>query len=268
MEINTSFRAALSKKVSEDSMVVNYDLNVYGVFDGATPITPFLNADGMNGAYIASNLFRMYFENDFQADMTLPEGIIQANKRLMEEMKLNNVNIDRPEELWSTCAAIVKIDNQKVSFAQIGDCMILAEYHNGLTKILTKDTVKDISVRAKIRREKERNQGLTLPNESYYRSIKNQLIYNRSMANTDDGYFVANGTEEAGKYIQSGFIDTKNLKSILLISDGLFHPNLDLKHTFKIIQQIGLEKYSYQLEQEELKNKTRSDDKTGIIIHF
>lgn len=268
MEISTSARVSLSKKVSEDAMVVNNEINVYGVFDGATPITPFKNADGMNGAYIASNLFRKYFKNHFRADKTLSEGIILANRRLMEEMKLNNIDINRPEELWSTCVAIVKIEKQKVSYAQLGDCMILAEYHNGKIKILTKDTVKDISIRAKKRRDKERKQGLILPDESYYHSIKNQLIYNRSMANTVDGYSVANGTEAVRKYIQSGSINSKNLRSILLISDGLFHPKFELIHSFKIIKGIGLEEYSKRLEMEELKSKTPSDDKTGIFIRF
>lgn len=268
MEISTSARMSLSKKVSEDAMVVNNEINVYGVFDGATPITPFKNADGMNGAYIASNLLRMYFKNHFRAEMTLSEGIILANRRLMEEMKLNKIDINRPEELWSTCVAIIKIDKQKVAFAQLGDCMILAEYHNGEIKILTKDTVKDISTRAKMRREKERKQGLILPDESYYHSIKNQLIYNRSMANTVDGYSVANGTEVVGNYIQLGSINTKNLKSILLISDGLFHPKFDLIHSFKVIKEIGLEEYSKRLEMEELKSVVHSDDKTGIYIRF
>ncbi|PGS54211.1 protein phosphatase 2C domain-containing protein [Bacillus sp. AFS041924] len=268
MEINTSFRVSLSKKVAEDAMLLNNKLNVYGVFDGATPISSFKNAEGMNGAYLASNLFRLYFENHFQSKMTLSEGIIQANRRLMEEMKLNNVDINRPEELWTTCVAIVKIDKQKVSFAQLGDCMILAEYHNGHIKTLTKDTVKGISIRAKAKREKDRKKGLILPEESYFHSIKNQLIYNRSMANTVDGYSVANGKEVVKNYIQSGYIDTKNLKSILLISDGLFHPKFDLIHAFKIINAIGLEEYSYQLEKEELKNKAHSDDKTGILIRF
>ncbi|WP_088011366.1 protein phosphatase 2C domain-containing protein [Gottfriedia acidiceleris] len=268
MEIRTSARVSLSKKVSEDAIVVNNEINVYGVFDGATPITPFENADGMNGAFIASNLFRKYFKNNFRADMTLSEGIILANRRLMEEMKLNNIDINRPEELWSTCVAIVRIEKQKVSYAQLGDCMILTEYHNGKIKILTKDTVKDINIRAKMRREKERKQGLILPDESYYDSIKNQLIYNRSMANTVNGYSVANGTEAVGNYIQSGSINTKNLKSILLISDGLFHPKFDLIHSFKVIKDIGLEEYSKRLEMEELKSKTRSDDKTGIFIRF
>lgn len=268
MEINTSARVSLSKKVSEDAMVVNNGINVYGVFDGATPITSFKNADGMNGAYIASNLFRKYFENHFRAEMTLSEGIIQVNRRLMDEMKSNNIDINRPEELWSTCVAIIKFDKQRISFAQLGDCMILAENHNGQINILTKDTVKDISRRAKLRREKERKQGLILPDESYYQSIKNQLIYNRTMANTVDGYSVANGTEVVANYIQLGSIDTKNLKSILLISDGLFHPTFDLIHSFKVIKEIGLEEYSKRLEMEELKNKIHSDDKTGVYIRF
>ncbi|MFC8564135.1 protein phosphatase 2C domain-containing protein, partial [Peribacillus frigoritolerans] len=261
MQIHTSCRVSLSKMISEDSMVINNEHKVYGVFDGATPITPFFDDKGMNGAFIASNLFKKYFESNFLVNMTLSEGIIQANQRLLEEMILNNVDVTFPENLWSTCVALIKVEEIKISFAQLGDCMILAEYHDNLIKILTKDTVNDISVRAKARREKERQNGIYLPEENHYHDIKNQLVYNRRMANTSDGYTVANGTNNVNKYINHGSIDTNNLKSILLITDGLYHPSMNLIDVYKLIQHIGLEAYSLQLEKNEMESNLRSDDK-------
>ncbi|MFC3884843.1 protein phosphatase 2C domain-containing protein [Bacillus songklensis] len=269
MQLYSSSRMSLSKTISEDSFIINHRRKVYGVFDGATPLTPFMDERGRNGAYLASNLFKDYFENDFSHDMTLFDGVIQANKRLMEKMKLYNVDTAHPENLWSTCVAVVKVDeNQNISFAQLGDCMVLAEHKSGEIEALTRDTVKDISVRAKIRREKERSMGMILPEESYYNDIRNQLIYNRKMANSPDGYTVANGTQEVRDYIHHGFINTGNLQSILLITDGLFYPNKDFTYIYRMIHELGLEEYAVQLEKYEKNRNLRSDDKTGILICF
>jgi serine/threonine protein phosphatase PrpC len=269
MRIYSSSRVSLSKAVSEDSFVINDQLKVYGVFDGATPLVPFMDERGRNGAYLASNLFKNYFENDFSGDMSLFNGVIEANKRLMEKMKIYNVDMSCPENLWSTCVAVIKIEeNQNISFAQLGDSMILAEHKSGVIEALTRDTVKDIGVRAKIRREKERSMGMPVPEESYYDDIKNQLLYNRRMANTPDGYPVANGTKEVCDYIYHDCIDARDLKSILLITDGLFYPNKDFNDIYRMINESGLEEYAIQLETYENNHNLRSDDKTGILIRL
>lgn len=268
MDLQTVFRVSLSKKVSEDAMVLNHHFRVYGVFDGATPLTSFVDSNGRNGAYLASHLFKSYFEKEFHAEMTLTEGIVQANHKLREEMKANQIDLNRSEERWSTCAAIIKLEQEQISFAQLGDCMILAQYGDGKITTLTKDTVKGISCRAKMRRERERRQGLSVPEESYFQSVKNQLIYNKRMANTPDGYSVANGTEEVKDYIQSGALDASGLKAILLMSDGLFHSSLDFIQVFQTIQQIGLEEYVDSLERDERKTGKHSDDKTAILVHI
>ncbi|MFJ5760270.1 protein phosphatase 2C domain-containing protein [Neobacillus sp. NPDC093182] len=267
MIIESLFKASPHKRVSEDSIVLNGKINVYGVFDGATPLVPFKDEKGMNGAYVASNLFKDYFLQLYRSHLTLVEGVVAANKMLRERMQKYKVNQEKYEELWSTCAAMIKVEEEgKISYVQLGDCMIIAEYQNGTIKALTRDTVKDISYRAKAWREELRKQGVKLPDEKYFQDRTHQLIFNRSLANKEYGYTVANGKEEVVNFIQHGQVTTSEIKRLLLITDGLFYPKCSMEETFKRIQTIGLEVYSIELERYEKKNNLRSDDKSGIMI--
>lgn len=269
MKVESFFKAAPHKCVSEDSIVLNETIDVYGVFDGATPIIPFKDEQGMNGAYLASNTFKDYFSGLYRNDLSLVEGIMAANRMLRAYMEKYKVNQAKYENLWSTCAAIIKIEQDGIiSFAQLGDCMIIAEYLNGTIKALTKDTVKDISYRAKAWREEQRKQGVKIPNEEYYQERTQQLIFNRSLANKKNGYTVANGKKEVLNFIQHGQVNISEIKTLLMITDGLFHPKTSLEETFIKIQTIGFHRYSMELEQYEKSNNLRSDDKSGIMIQL
>jgi serine/threonine protein phosphatase PrpC len=269
MKVESFFSVAPHKSVSEDSIVFNEKLNVYGVFDGATPITSFKDENGMNGAYLASSLFKDYFSGLYHSNLSLVKGIATANRMLRNKMEKYNVNQEKYEHLWSTCAAIIKFEKDgKISYAQLGDCMILAEDQKGMIKALTKDTVKNISQRAKEWREEQRKQGVNIPDEEFYQDSTEQLIFNRSLANKPNGYTVANGKEEVIHFIQYGQVNISEVKTLLLITDGLFHPNYSMEETFKKIHKSGLYLYALELEQFEKLNNLRSDDKTGIMIRF
>jgi serine/threonine protein phosphatase PrpC len=267
MKVESFLCAAPHKSVTEDSIVLNEKINVYGVFDGATPLMPFKDENGMNGAYIASNIFKDYFFRLYRSNLSLVEGIMAANRMLSEHMEKYKVNQEKYENLWSTCAAIIKIEKDgKMSYAQLGDCMIIAEYQNGTINALTRDTVKDISYRAKAWREELRKQGIKIPDEEYYQDRTQQLIFNRSLANKEYGYSVANGKKEVFNFIQHGQVNISGIKTLLMITDGLFHPDYSIEETFKKINKIGLQVYSCVLEQYEKRNNLRSDDKAGIMI--
>ena len=45
----------------------------------------------------------------------------------------------------------VQIVGEKIEYARLGDCMIVATFQNGTMQVLTKDTVEGISKRAKRR---------------------------------------------------------------------------------------------------------------------
>lgn len=269
MKLESYFHAAPHKSVSEDAIVLNEKIYVYGVFDGATPLVPFTDENGKNGANLASNLFKDYFLRLYRSNLSLVEGITAANRMLRDQMEKYKVNQEKYEELWSTCAAIIKLEKDgMISYAQLGDCMVIAEYRNGMIKALTKDTVKGISTRAKQWREDQRKQGKKLPAEEYFQDITQQLIFNRSLANKPNGYSVANGKEEVANFIQYGQVKISAVKTLLMITDGLFHPHDSIEETFKKIDQSGIDRYAIELEDFEKKHNLRHDDKSGILISF
>ncbi|ETI70145.1 protein phosphatase 2C domain-containing protein [Neobacillus vireti] len=269
MRVESFLRRAPSKSVSEDAIVLNEKINVYGVFDGATPLTSFQDEQGMNGAYLAANIFKDYFTTRYPENLPLIEGVAVANRLLKAHMEKYKINQEKYVHLWSTCAAIIKFEKDgMVSFAQLGDCMIVAEYQNGMIKVLTRDTVKDIGYRARVWREELRKQGVHIPDEEYFQDRKRQLCFNRTLANKPFGYSVANGSEEVAHFIQHGQVRGSELKAILLLSDGLFHPNFSLVETFKKIRNANVSDYVLDLEGHEIKNQLRSDDKAGIMIRI
>jgi serine/threonine protein phosphatase PrpC len=269
MRVESFLRKAPSKNVSEDAIVLNEKINVYGVFDGATPLTPFQDEQGMNGAYLAANIFKDYFTTRYPENLSLVEGVVAANRLLKDHMEKYGINQKKGEQLWSTCAAVIKFEkDDMISFAQLGDCMIIAEYQSGLIKVLTRDTVKGISYRARVWREELRKQGVRIPDEEYFQDRKKQLCFNRTLANKPFGYSVANGTEEVGPFIQLGQVRGSELKAILLLTDGLFHPNHSLEETFNMIRNASVSAYVLDLERHERKKGIRSDDKAGVMIRL
>ncbi|MBA2176412.1 hypothetical protein H0266_16055 [Halobacillus locisalis] len=89
-----------------------------------------------------------------------------------------------------------------------------------------KDTVKGISERAKNKRAARREAGMDVPAESVFSDRLETLRFNRSLANREGGYTVADGMPEAIKALQSGSLLLHDVQEILMISDGLFHNEL------------------------------------------
>jgi serine/threonine protein phosphatase PrpC len=257
------------KKETEDAYVINERRKIYGVFDGATPLTPFNDEDGHNGAYLAANLFREYFEQlDGTKEITILQAVIQANDLLRQKMEKYQIDQDQKHHLWSTCVALVEIKAASVEYVQLGDSIIIAGYKDGSIHVLTKDTVKDVSIRAREKRRHDRQAGLDVPVEETFRNRPNVLIYNRSMANTPEGYGVANGMAEVKNYVQSGTIDLSNLSSLLLITDGLFFPDKKLEFILESVKQKGLSKYIEEQTHYLTEKGMAIDDRTAILLTF
>jgi hypothetical protein len=260
------------KRESEDALIANAADGIYGVLDGVTPLASlydpaavFTDENGHNGAYLAANLFKACLEEPGKG-RELTDRIRDANRRLRGKMLDYGIDLEIRHELWATCIAAVQVLPDTIRFAQLGDCMALARYADGHIKVLTKDLVKGLSERAKAKRERDRKNGLDVKDESYYANPIHSMIYNRWLANTPDGYGVANGMEEAGDYMQSGLIDREGLTEILLISDGMFYPGLTLESAMELMLAEGFERYVEKVEQAEREKGIRPDDRSAVLL--
>ncbi len=128
--------------------------------------------------------------------------------------------------MWCTCIAAVQIGGEKIEYAQLGDCMIVAILRNGTIQVLTKDTVEGISKRAKKKREEDRKQGLSVLEEHVFQDVREQLKYNRYLANMQGGYSVANGMKEAIHYLQHGELHIDEVSGIFYLFRRIIPPRL------------------------------------------
>ncbi|MGI2730188.1 protein phosphatase 2C domain-containing protein [Bacillus cytotoxicus] len=265
MRIKTWQKKSPLKRECEDTFFCNEDVKMYGVCDGATPLVAFQDENGHNGAYLASNLFANRFKAQKEI-ISLEKEIIEANEALQKEMERYKVDTLKKDHLWCTCIAAVRIGETSVQYAQLGDCMIAVTFHDETVKVLTKDTVKGISARAKRKREDDRKKGLPVPDEHVFQNIQEQLKYNRYLANMPNGYSVANGMPEAMQWIQKGEILVEQIKEIFICSDGIFHPNWSFEQTVQYIRANGIQTYISIIEELEKQDRVRPDDKTIVSI--
>lgn len=256
-----------AKVECEDAYIINESLDLYGVLDGSTPMNDFKDEAGHNGAYLAAHLFKDYFES-LKATAGIQKEVLQANKLLKKAMENDHVDQTEKHRLWCTCVSVVQVKENILTYASLGDTMILTCDKHGNVNVLTVDTVKNVSARAKITREMDRNKGKDIPEESYFEDQKNRNIYQRKMANVPNGYSVANGMPEVEYYLQYGALNTKNLSHVLIMSDGMFDPKGDLREVYWEIEENGLESYVKKRSAMEEERNIHSDDKTAILLHF
>ena len=266
MKIKTYQQKSPLKQECEDSYFCNKEKKIYGVCDGATPLVPFRDEKGHNGAYIASHLFASYF-TALRENHSLQFAVAKANEALQSKMLEYEVDTRKKEHLWCTCIAAVQIVGEKIEYAQLGDCMIVATFQNGTMQVLTKDTVEGISKRAK-RRGKKIVKRVICTRRICFQDVREQLKYNRYLANMPNGYSVANGMKEAMHYLQHGELHTDEVSGIFICSDGLFHPDWSLEQTVAYIRKNSINEYIAIIEELEAEKRIRPDDKTIIMIDF
>ena len=267
MKIQVFQQKSPLKRECEDALICNEDLKLYGVCDGATPLIEFQDENGHNGAYLASHLFQQYFESISGVD-SLHNEVAKANQLLQEKMQSYHIDTTKKDQLWCTCIAAIHITDKTIEYAQLGDCMIVAKFIDGTVQVLTKDTVKGISKRAKQKREEDRQKGLSIPDEEAFDDKKEQLSYNRYMANVPNGYSVANGMSEAALFIQQGKLLRQEITDLFICSDGLFHLEWPLEKSAQFVWEHGITQYIQIIEELEAKQFVRPDDKTAIIIRM
>ncbi|PYI55423.1 protein phosphatase 2C domain-containing protein [Paenibacillus flagellatus] len=269
MQIRHYSKPSPQKSEGEDALALNPHRGFYGVMDGVTPIADYRDANGHNGAYLASNILKAYLERP-DGSGSLLEEVRAANRALREAMVDAGIDLSRKHELWASCLAVAHVTEEGVRFAQTGDCMIVAKFADGSVRVLTENRVNGVSARAKAKRAADRERGLPVEDESHYEELYNVLAYNRSvMANTPEGYGVANGTEEAAEHIRAGFVQASEQPTdLLLVSDGMFHPGVPLETTLEQIVQEGFETYVERVEAAERERGMRPDDRSAVLLQW
>lgn len=267
--------------LNEDALVINERAGVYGVLDGVSSIVPYLSDKKETGGYIAAQAVKNYFESLDRVEQ-LTEHVAAANQKLRELMLQANINMEKKDGLWGTALALVRIQEDRVEFIQTGDCMILAVYQDGEVRPLTWRQVAHLESPAIEKWEEGVNKGMS-NQKDLHGTVMDIIRENRFQSNTNGGYGVLNGEPHAVHFLEYGKINRSRLKHVILLSDGLFWPSKDVPsdrsywdYTAQRVLEIGVEQYAHELlEIEEADPECltyarfkKSDDKTGMVLHF
>jgi serine/threonine protein phosphatase PrpC len=267
-------------RLNEDAIVMNEAASIYGVLDGVTSLTPYVHSSGATGGYIAANMVKECLEKLGNSQTLLAE-IDKANRLLREEMRKENIEVSKKENLWGAALAVAAIDEHHVRYAQTGDCMIMAVYACGTVRVLTHSQVAHLDCVTVSKCQEGIERGLRTRSElrAYVMDV---LVGNRQKSNTVGGYGVLNGEEGASAFVEAGTIQRSNLRHLIMITDGLFKPEGKLsggaywEDIARDILDRGLEAYARSLQEWEDRDPDctnyprlkKSDDKTGVVIHF
>src|SRR5699024_7682115 len=138
----------------------------------------------------------------------------------------------------------------------------------GKVNVLTVNTVKNISARAKLSREIKRDHDCGFPDETYFQKEQNKITYHRQMANTPNGYSIANGMEEAQLYIQHGMVNIENLIQVLFMSDDMFNDYINIEYVYSVLYKTGINNYVNILLTYEKENDFSDYDNSAILLTF
>jgi serine/threonine protein phosphatase PrpC len=271
-----------SGRMNEDAYVINQEQHVFAVVDGVSSLQSSAqqtDAEKTSGAK-AAELVKHKLEA-IDGETLLTASLVDANEALREKMLEAKVDLEKKEELWGAAAAVVRVLDRHIEYAQTGDCMIFAVYTNDTVRALTHPQVQHLESRAFAKWEEGISQGLST-REALIASCRGLLEENRYFANTPGGYGVLNGDPACHDYLEYGRINRSDVKALVLLTDGLFmlrpHDGAEPRweETVLPIVHKGLQRYTDELLALENSDPEctryvrfkKSDDKTGIYIHL
>lgn len=280
---------------NEDALIVRERDGLFGVVDGATSLSPFRAEGGETGGVLAAGIVAetvMGMPLGAEADSGAGAGegagalagmLAEANRRLAARMAGYGIDPSRKEELWCAGALLVRVRPDAVDFAQAGDCMLVAGYRDGSYRVLTRDQLAAID-RATLRRRAEAAASGIAGRDALWRAVLPTIEAGRRLANAPDpeGYALLNGDPAFARYIESGTVNRLGLRSLLLMTDGLYVPKADPAEAFdagetaRLVAGMGLEAYAEWLVRYEQADAEcvrfprvkRSDDKTAVLLEF
>ncbi|MDJ0900247.1 MAG: protein phosphatase 2C domain-containing protein [Xenococcus sp. MO_188.B8] len=268
-------------QINED-LVGNLDSHCW-VLDGATGLTDNPVTNSRNDARwfverIDASLRKFCSFNDTSLQEVVFKTIIQVDK---EFQKCIIKSDHKPFEVPSAGMALIKIDEGYLEYGVLGDCRIFILKESGekisiggspLEK-LDQEVVKRI---LELRDEKGIKD---------YGEIKTQILpllqKNRSLMNTDEGYWILSLNPEASNHMNQGTIKVMDGDVVLLVTDG-FYRIVDI---FKKVHESELVQVSLERGFEDIIEELRameqadfdclkyprlkvSDDATAVLLRI
>ena len=216
-----------STHLNEDALCLSD--SQFGVFDGATSLTGQTYANGLSGGYLAAAIAARTFA---ETKASLPETGKLANTRIRTTMREQGVELEQKDNLWSTSAAVVRLNHDSLEWLQTGDSLILVLYQNGSHRLLSNPPDHDCETLSLWKRMAPECQG------DIGEELACQILKVRRGMNID--YGVLNGEPEAIDHLSYGHLSLDGVSDILIYTDGLQLPRENPEEAFDITGLIRL----------------------------
>jgi hypothetical protein len=213
MHVETVFEQGVGT-MNEDFHFVHG--NQFGVFDGATSLTQATYRNGRTGGFLASNIVGNAFMDEKTPLLELAD---RANSSIRDAMLESGVDLSDKGYLWSTSAAVVRLNEDHFEWVQIGDCLVMIIHADGRHEIIPSAFNHDLDT---LNMWKEVSGQTDAPIIS---ALHDQILNVRRFSNVT--YGVLNGEKEAMGFMNHGSMPLDTVSHILLFTDGLFLPKSD-----------------------------------------
>jgi hypothetical protein len=206
-----------SSLVNEDRLLVAG--NIYGVFDGATSLGGEKSPGNSTGGAIAAEIAEETFRH---AQGSLLAAAVEANCRIGKAQVRAGVDCSMRHTLWTTSAAVIRIDGDRLEYCQAGDALIMLLYEDESYRLLTPEIDID---RETLLLWKKISSSAIKKKDCIYRALEEKIRAVRLEMNRT--YGVLNGETEAVDFIDHGLESLAGVTDILLFTDGLYLPKND-----------------------------------------
>jgi hypothetical protein len=134
-------------------------------------------------------------------------------------MLKHGVDMDDRANLWSTSAAVVRVEAGRFEWVQIGDCLVMTLLDDGTHRVHCSGFDHDNETLTMWQEASCENDGPILD------VLHDQIVKVRRGMNVTYGVF--NGEPAAMDFLNTGSLPLDGITDILLFTDGLFIPKSD-----------------------------------------
>lgn len=220
MVLNFSTISYTNKEYNED--VVGITSSAAWVMDGATGYfenrIPNCNSEAEWYVHEWNKYLYCNIDNNKKSlKEILMEGIKEIKKKYYSIVNCENID---ETTLPTATISVIRIEDNCINYFVLGDCVI-AINENQNTKLITDDRINILEnrvIESIVKIQREKNVGI----KEARKEVVGLLKENRSLKNTDKGYWILEFNEKAIEHGIEGRYDINNNIEIIIMSDGFY----------------------------------------------
>ncbi len=204
---------------NEDSFLMQEGHFTYGVFDGSTGYKKYRDGRNRSAGKVAADTARDIFTKEGDLFDLIKKGNQNIKDLILKEGKVDFTGEYDKVDLWNTTAMIFRINKDEIEWIQIDDSPIVIIKKDNTWESLLNDIDHDKDS-LKLWRQLA-DEGI----EDIRRDPRMDKQINKTRRNGNVRYGVLNGEDKAMEFIKQGKYPLKDVKSILIFTDGFLIPN-------------------------------------------